>query len=417
LLTHPVTHDAIGSAVIALTVDLEEHFQVSGFESVIPRERWPRFESRLERNTMLLLEILASHSASATFFVLAWNAERYPGLVRRIHAAGHEIACHSYAHHLVYRQTPEEFRQDTRRAKGILEALIGQPVVGYRAPSFSITRKSLWALNILADEGFQYDSSIFPILRDRYGIPGAPRFPYRIPVGNGSPVLKDSRADSQALSPQPSALSPQRLEGSNLPAAGCPLDSHSTDSTTQQLNNSTTPSQALSPQPSALSPQRLEGSDLPAAGCPLDSHSTELPTQQLNNSILEIPPSTIRFLGLTLPLGGGGYLRLFPEPLFRNALERILIAQRQMAVLYVHPWELDPEQPRVLRGSWLSTFRQYVNLHKTEGRLRRLLATFPSVSIRTVLPRLTAEAGTWAPAAPRAAEPPAERYDTRHDPR
>jgi len=132
---------------------------------------------------------------------------------------------------------------------------------------------------------------------------------------------------------------------------------------------------------------------------------------------LEIPPSTIRFLGLTLPLGGGGYLRLFPEPLFRNALERILIAQRQMAVLYVHPWELDPEQPRVLRGSWLSTFRQYVNLHKTEGRLRRLLATFPSVSIRTVLPRLTAEAGTWAPAAPRAAEPPAERYDTRHDPR
>jgi polysaccharide deacetylase family protein (PEP-CTERM system associated) len=300
-----------GQPVSALTVDLEDYFQVSGFEAAVPRARWDSFESRLERNTMLFLDILASHRASATFFVLGWNAERYPALVRRVHAAGHEVACHSYAHKLVYRQTPEEFRQDTRKAKKILEDLIGEPVVGYRAPSFSIIRKSLWALDILAEEGFKYDSSIFPILRDRYGIPGAPRFPYRITVGNGYTSLTRSIA--------------------------------STDS--------------------------------------IDSRDSKDST----DSIIEVPPSTMRVLGLTLPLGGGGYLRLFPEFLFRQALHRILGVERQAAVLYLHPWELDPGQPALSNGSWLSMFRHSVNLDKTEGKLRSLLTDFDFAPVRDVL--------------------------------
>jgi polysaccharide deacetylase family protein (PEP-CTERM system associated) len=300
-----------GRPVSALTVDLEDYFQVSGFEGVVPRARWDSFESRLERNTVLFLDILASHGASATFFVLGWNAERYPALIRRVRAAGHEVACHSYAHKLVYRQTPEEFRQDTRKAKNILEDLIGEPVVGYRAPSFSIIRKSLWALEILAEEGFKYDSSIFPILRDRYGIPGAPRFPYRITVGNGYSPLNNS--------------------------------TDSTDSTDSRDSMDST------------------------------------------HSIIEVPPSTIRFLGITLPLGGGGYLRLFPEILFKRALERVLRVEGQVAVLYAHPWELDPDQPVMRNGSWLSTFRHRVNMNKTEGKLQRLLTNFHFTSVREML--------------------------------
>ncbi len=306
---------------VALTVDLEEHFQVTGFESVIPRERWLSYGSRLERNTDRLLDVLGTYGATATFFVLAWNAERHPGVIKQIHDAGHEVACHSYAHRLVYQQTPEAFRQDTRKAKDVLESLIGERVGGYRAPSFSITRKSLWALDILAAEGFSYDSSVFPILRDRYGLPGAPRFPFR--------------------------LAPQ---------------------------DHTTPSGHL-------------GAAERSAG------------------ILEIPPSTVRCLGLTLPLGGGGYMRLFPEALFRGAVERVARVERRIPVLYIHPWELDPHQPRIRNGSWLSTFRQYVNLHKTENRLRRLLADFPCRAIRTLLPRLSAEAGLWAPTPRPEAEP------------
>jgi polysaccharide deacetylase family protein (PEP-CTERM system associated) len=334
IISHTPTSDEANPArSIALTVDLEEHFQVSGFESVIPRERWQSFGSRLEWNTMRLLDTLASHGALATFFVLAWNADRHPTVIKRIHAAGHEIACHSYAHQLVYNQTPEEFRKDTRRAKNVLENLIGERVIGYRAPSFSITRKSLWALDILSAEGFEYDSSVFPILRDRYGLPGAPRFPYRFAPTNGLRVANTSTARPRS------------------------------------------------------------------------------------NTILEIPPSTIRILGLNLPLGGGGYLRLFPESIFRAALQRVTTVEGRIAVLYIHPWELDPHQPRVLTGSWLSRFRQYVNLHKTEDRLHRLLAAFRSQTIRTVLPRLTAEAAVWAPANLRGAEASRQEASTGGGPR
>ena len=275
-------------APIVLTVDLEDYFQVSGFEDVVPREHWTSFESRIESNTQRLLEILAATHARATFFVLGWAAERNGALVRRIHESGHEIACHSYEHRLVYQCTPANFRDDTRKAKQILEDLIGQPVLGYRAPSFSITRKSLWALDILIEERFEYDSSIFPILRDRYGIPGAPRFPFAAMCGAA-------------------------------------------------------------------------------------------------REIVEVPPSTVRLWGATLPVGGGGYLRLMPESLFRWAVRRIVCTEGRPAVLYLHPWEIDPEQPRIRNGSSLSTFRQYVNLHTTAGKLRRLLSTAPAVSVRELL--------------------------------
>ena len=289
-----------------LTIDIEDYFQVSGFEEVIPRSSWGTFEGRVEQNTLRMLDILVRHDAHATFFVLGWIAKKYPNLIKRIHAAGHEIACHSFDHRLVYRCTPEEFKEDTRRAKHLMEALIGERVLGYRAPSFSITRKSLWALDVLAEMGFAYDSSIFPILRDRYGIPGAPRFVYRI----------------------------------------------TTDS--------------------FLAPGGM------------------------SHEILEIPPATLRLLGVTLPLGGGGYFRLFPERAFRWGFERILFKEERPPLLYLHPWEIAPEQPVIRNGSRLSRFRQYVNLHKTEGRLRRLLARAPSVSIQAALAHLAnhAEART-----------------------
>jgi len=275
------------AVVSAFTVDLEDYFQVTGFEASVPFASWAGHESRLEWNTERLLELLAARKTCATFFALGWTAERHPGLIRRIHAAGHELASHSYAHRLVYRLSPAAFREDTRRAKAVVEALTGDPVLGYRAPSFSITRRSLWALEILADEGFAYDSSIYPILRDRYGIPGAPRHAFPVRLG--------------------------------------------------------------------------------AAG------------------LLEIPPTTLRRLGVNLPLGGGGYLRLFPEALFRRGLAAVIEGERRPAVLYVHPWELDPEQPRLQAGTRLSRFRHYVNLDKTQARLDRLLATWPFGPMRGLL--------------------------------
>jgi len=279
---------ATATIVSALTVDLEDYFQVTGFEATVPYTSWSAHESRLEWNTVRLLELLEKRGTRATFFALGWTAERHPGLIRRIRAAGHELASHSYAHRLVYRLTPAAFREDTRRAKAVIEGLTGEPVLGYRAPSFSITRRSLWALEILAEEGFAYDSSIYPILRDRYGIPGAPRHAFPIRLG-GTPGL------------------------------------------------------------------------------------------------LEIPPTTLRRMGMNLPLGGGGYLRLFPERLFRRGLAAVIEGERRPAILYVHPWELDPEQPRLQAGSLLSRFRHYVNLDKTQARLDRLLATWPFGPARDLL--------------------------------
>jgi polysaccharide deacetylase family protein (PEP-CTERM system associated) len=262
--------------VDGLSVDLEDYFHVEAFASHISRSRWPSFTSRIRRNTARVLELLERSRCRATFFVLGWVAEREPDLIREIAQAGHELACHSHLHRLLYRLSPGEFRDDLRRSRGIIEDVSGAKVVGFRAPTFSITRKSLWALEILAEEGFQYDSSIFPIRHDRYGIPGAARW----------------------------------------------------------------------------------------------VHQRSLPSGQ---SIWEIPPSTVRIAGMNLPFGGGGYLRLLPMFFTRWAIRTTHQREGQPVMVYFHPWELDPDQPR-LPGTWKSRFRHCSGLAKTEGRLQEILA-------------------------------------------
>lgn len=190
----------------ALTVDVEDYYQVEAFAGVVSREEWPRWESRVERNTLTILELLARYKVRGTFFTLGWVAERHPSLVRQIAAAGHEVACHGYEHRLIYSQTPDQFRADVRRARRILEDLTGQPVTGYRAPSYSITGQSLWALDVLIEEGFSYDSSIFPIHHDRYGVPDAERFPHVI-----------RRESGEIVEFPPSTV---RLCGVNFPVSG-----------------------------------------------------------------------------------------------------------------------------------------------------------------------------------------------------
>jgi polysaccharide deacetylase family protein (PEP-CTERM system associated) len=174
----------------AFSVDVEDYFQVAALAPAIPRSTWEQRESRIERNTDLLLELLASRGIRGTFFVLGWIAERYPALVRRIAAAKHEIASHGFSHQLIYTQTPAEFREETVRSKSLLEDLVGTEVVGYRAASFSITKRSLWALDVLIDAGFKYDSSVFPIVHDRYGIPGAAADPGPITAPSGRTLLE-----------------------------------------------------------------------------------------------------------------------------------------------------------------------------------------------------------------------------------
>jgi polysaccharide deacetylase family protein (PEP-CTERM system associated) len=261
----------------AMSVDVEDYFQVSAFDDVVPRARWTAMESRVAANTDRLIGIFAEYGVRATFFVLGWVAERHPALVRAIRAAGHEIASHGYGHELVYSQTPEAFRGDVGRARRLLEDLSGSRVTGYRAPSYSITRQSLWALDVLHEEGYEYDASIFPIRHDRYGIPDAPRHPHRRTAGSGT--------------------------------------------------------------------------------------------------LAEIPPSTVRLAGTNLPVAGGGYFRLLPYRWTRWGIARVNRVERKPVVFYLHPWEIDPDQPR-LRASWLSRLRHYRNLDQTEPRLRRLLREF-----------------------------------------
>jgi len=177
----------------ALSVDVEDYYQVSAFEKAVRFEDWGRHEIRVEKNTYRVLDLLDQYRVKATFFVLAWVAERSPALIRTIMNRGHEVASHGYAHRLIYTQTPSEFREETRRSKRILEDIIGQAIIGYRAASYSITERSLWALDILAEEGFQYDSSIFPIRHDRYGIPGHERF-FHILNGNGHCAIAEIRS-------------------------------------------------------------------------------------------------------------------------------------------------------------------------------------------------------------------------------
>jgi polysaccharide deacetylase family protein (PEP-CTERM system associated) len=273
--------------VNAMTVDVEDYFHVSVFDGVISRENWSRQHSRVEASTDRLLSVLAEHGVRATCFILGWVAERHPRLVRRIADAGHEIASHGYWHRLVYTQTPEEFRDDIRRARLVIEDAAGTQVRGYRAPSFSITAQSLWALDVLAEEGYAYDASIFPIRHDRYGMPGAPRHVFRVRCAAGE--------------------------------------------------------------------------------------------------IVEVPGSAISVAGTNLPVAGGGYFRLMPYAWTKWGIERLNRRDGQPAVFYLHPWELDPDQPR-LPANALGRFRHYRNLHRTEARLRSLLSDFRFGRLADVLP-------------------------------
>ena len=309
-MTKPITN--------ALTIDLEDYFMVSAFESVIKREGWHLQESRIERNTHKVLDILdgadGNTGVKATFFCLGWVGERYPYLIREIDRRGHEIACHSYDHQLVYRMTPEQFREDVSISKRILEDAAGKKVIGYRAPSYSITQQSLWALDILGEEGYRYDSSIFPIHHDRYGIPTAPRFPFLIKLdGNGG-------------------------DGTRAPA----------DFERMPL---------WEPEP----------------GEPCD------------DCIVEYPISTVKMMGLNIPISGGGYMRLLPYGVIRQGLVKINKDENKPFVFYFHPWEVDPEQPHFSDVSMLSRFRHYNNLKNTQSKIESLLLDFNFSTMRQVL--------------------------------
>jgi len=244
---------------------------------------------------------LNDFNVKATFFVLGWIAERYPQLIKNIHQEGHEIASHGYCHQLISSQTREEFREDTRKTKRILEDITGVDVIGYRAPAYSITQKSFWTFEVLIKEGFKYDSSILPIRSYHYGIPDTPRFPFVI---NGNPTNPMNSVNS--------------------------------------INSS-------------------------------------------DGFIIEFPISTVRLFANNLPIAGGGYFRLFPYQFTKWGLKKINQEENKPFIFYLHPWEFDPDQPRIKKASTLSKFRHYVNLEKTEPKLKRLLKDFNFSTVREVL--------------------------------
>jgi polysaccharide deacetylase family protein (PEP-CTERM system associated) len=268
---HSITH--------AMTVDVEDYFHVAAFNKVIKQEDWAQWPCRVEANTQKLLQVFADADIKITFFILGWVAERYPELVKTIRAQGHEIASHGYSHQLVYNQDPQVFRDETAKSKQILEDLGQAPVVGYRAASYSITRKSLWALDTLAELGFTWDSSIFPTRHDNYGIPGSPEEPYKIITTNGS-------------------------------------------------------------------------------------------------TLTEFPLTTAKVFGQSVPAAGGGYFRQYPYALSRWLFARASLNQTKPQIFYLHPWEIDPDQPRVPNASWFSNFRHYTNLSRCLPRLERMIDDF-----------------------------------------
>lgn len=259
----------------ALTIDVEDYFQVSAFAPCIARSEWDSRECRVERNVERIMALLDRHQVKATFFTLGWIAERYPELVREMARRGHEVASHGYAHQRASDQSRADFLDDITRAKVILESLSGQAVRGYRAPSFSIGTGNLWAFDCLAEAGYRYSSSIYPIKHDHYGIPDAPRFMHEV-----------------------------------------------------------------------------------------------------RPSLAEIPATTIRAFSRNWPASGGGYFRLMPYALSRRLLRRVNEQDKAAAVFYFHPWELDPQQPRVAGASAKARFRHYLNLNLMEARLDRLLGDF-----------------------------------------
>lgn len=259
----------------ALTIDVEDYFQVSAFAPHIARSEWNTRECRVERNIDNILEMLARHDTKATFFTLGWIAERYPQLIRQIVQQGHELASHGYGHERASDQTEAAFFADIHLAKIILEDLTDCEVNGYRAPSFSIGTGNLWAFDCLARAGYRYSSSIYPIRHDHYGMPDSPRFSYEVRPG-----------------------------------------------------------------------------------------------------LMEIPITTLRALNRNLPSSGGGYFRLLPYALSRWMLNRVNIDDREPAIFYFHPWEIDTEQPRIAGISRKTRFRHYVNIDRMEGRLNQLLRDF-----------------------------------------
>lgn len=270
----------------ALTIDVEDYFQVAALAEAVRYDDWSSMEYRVEANTDRILGLFDQAGVKATFFTLGWVAERSPQLVKRIAQAGHEVASHGYSHQLIYNQTPDVFAEETRRSKGILEDILGTSVTGYRAASYSITNQSRWALDILAEQGFTWDSSIFPVRHDRYGMPGTPRWPHRLTTDKGY-------------------------------------------------------------------------------------------------ELAEFPLSTLKLPGYTLPIAGGGYFRLFPYWFSRYGLGSIN-RQGRPFVFYLHPWEVDPDQPR-LDVKWLSRFRHYNNLDVCEERLAQLLSDFRFTTMSQVL--------------------------------
>ncbi len=269
----------------ALSVDVEEYYHGMEFEAAVPAGQRPALPSRVEESLSRVLDLITCHGLRATFFIVGTVAREHPAMVRRICRDGHEVACHSFAHELVWRQTPQEFRGDLRRAKAMLEDLAGAPVIGYRAPNYSIGREQAWAYDILLEEGFRYDSSTYPILHDRYGDHMAPRFPHEI---------------------------------------------------------------------------RRNG-----------------------DSLMEFPIGTCRLLGVNLPVGGGGYFRLFPTAWIVRSIQHVN-AQGRPIMFYFHPWELDPGQPRPPMP-WRHRFRHYVNLHRTESKLEYLFRSVHFAPAREVL--------------------------------
>ena len=259
----------------ALTIDVEDYFQVSAFAPYIRRDEWDARECRIERNVGRILELLGQRGIKATFFTLGWIAERYPQLVRDIVAGGHELASHGFGHERATDLSESAFTQDVQRAKMLLEDLAGLPVLGYRAPSFSIGTGNLWAFDVLARAGYRYSSSIYPIRHDHYGMPDSPRFAYKLTSG-----------------------------------------------------------------------------------------------------LLEIPITTLRMGNRNLPSSGGGYFRLLPYALTRWMLRQVNQQDRESAIFYFHPWEIDPGQPRVDGIDLRTRFRHYVNIGRTEGRLQSLMDDF-----------------------------------------
>jgi polysaccharide deacetylase family protein (PEP-CTERM system associated) len=261
------------------SVDLEEWFCVQNLNGIIPADEWEKCESRVEQSTTLLLDLLARHSVEATFFVLGWVAERFPDLIREVARRGHEIGSHSYSHRLITTMSPDEFKADLEKSLEVLAGCTSQPILGFRAPSFSVTRKTWWALDILKSAGLCYDSSIFPVgFHPDYGVPDSP-----------------------------------------------------------------------------LGPHRIEG-------------------------LLELPMSCADVMGQKVPCSGGGYFRLFPYSATR-ALMRRCNEQGRSVIFYIHPWELDPGQPRVTMPA-LKQFRHYNNLELTVERLDRMLRDFQFTSVR-----------------------------------